>query len=58
MEKVKQAWQNYAIAIEVNKKSEQVQMAMLLTVIGEEARELFTTFTWEAKNDQKKLVQC
>lgn len=53
--KFKRAWQNYAIAIEVNKKSEQVQVATLLTVIGEEAREVFATFTWEAEDDQNKI---
>ena len=36
--KFKIAWDNYALVIELNKKSEQVQVATLLTVIGEEAR--------------------
>ena len=30
-------------------------MATLLTVIGEEAQEVFTTFTWETKGDEKKI---
>ena len=39
------AWTNYALATELNKKSGAVQVATLLTVIGEDARELYSTFT-------------
>lgn len=53
--KFKRAWNNYSIAIEVTKKAEEVQGAMLLTVIGEEAREVFATFTWEDERDQNKI---
>ena len=42
------AWSSYIVATELNKKSEAVQVATLLTVIGEEAREVFATFTWGA----------
>ena len=54
--KFKRAWNNYSIAIEVNTKSEQVQVATLLTVIGEEAREVFATFAWESEGDEKKIA--
>ena len=53
------AWSNYVIATELNKKSEAVQVATLLTVIGsvmgEEAREVFTTFRWQDEEDQAKI---
>ena len=42
--KVKWAWNNYSLATELNKKSKAMQIAMLLTETGEEARE-FSTFT-------------
>ena len=32
------AWRNYALAMELNKKSEMIQVATLLTVIGKEVR--------------------
>ena len=54
--KFKRVWNNYSIAIEVNTKSEQVQVATLLTVIGEEAREVFATFAWESEGDEKKIA--
>ena len=37
-------WENYALATELNKKSEPVQVTTLLTLIGEEAREVCSTF--------------
>ena len=50
------AWRNYALAMELNKKSETIQVATLLTVIGEEAREVFATFTgWENEDDNDKI---
>ena len=48
-------WSSYIVATELNKKSEAVQVATLLTVIGEEAQEVFATFTWEAEGDDAKL---
>ena len=42
--------------MELNKKSETIQVATLLTVIGEEAREVFATFTgWENEDDNDKI---
>lgn len=51
------AWNSYALATELNKKSEAVQVATLLTVIGEEARDVYSTFTdWAAEGDEKKIA--
>ena len=51
------AWWNYALATELTKTSEAVQIATLLTVIGEEAREFYSTFSgWENDGDQNKIV--
>ena len=49
------AWANYSVATGLNGKGEDVQVATLLTVIGEEAREVYTTFTWEADGDNAKI---
>ena len=50
------AWDNYALATELAKKDEGVQVATLLTVIGEEAREVYSTFNdWEKDGDDKKI---
>ena len=51
------AWNSYSLATELNKKSEKVQVATLLTVIGEEARDVYSTFTdWAAEGDQDKIA--
>ena len=50
------AWQNYALATELKEKSEGFQVATLLTVIGEEASEVYSTFSgWENDGDQNKI---
>ena len=50
------AWTNYALATELTEKPEEVQVATLLTVIGEEARDVFTTFTgWAKAGDARKI---
>ena len=55
--KFKRAWTSYSLATELNKKSEEVQVATLLTVIGEEAREVFSTFSgWAAEGDDAKIT--
>ena len=52
----KRARLNYSLAIELGKKSEKVQVATLLTVIGEEAREVFATFAdWENEGDHNRI---
>ena len=41
---------------ELGKKSEDLQVATLLTVIGEEAREVYATFTdWTTEGDESKI---
>ena len=53
----KRAWDNYALATGLSKKSEEVQVATLLTVIGEEVREVYSTFTgWENDGDSTKMA--
>ena len=54
--KFKRAWTNYALATELNTKSEAVPVATLLTVIGEEAREVFSTFTDWVDDDEAKIL--
>ena len=39
--KFNRAWINYSLAMELNKKSEVIQIATLLMVIGEDALEVF-----------------
>ena len=51
------AWDNYSLATELGKKEQKVQVTTLLTIIGEEARDLFSTFTsvtWADKGDKSK----
>ena len=38
------AWSNYIVVTELNKKPETVQVATLLTAIGEEVLKVFATF--------------
>ena len=53
--KFKTAWTNYSLATELNKRSKPV--ATLLTVISEEARKVFSTFTdWTNEGDKVKIV--
>ena len=52
----KRAWTNYSLATGLDKKDEAVQVATLLTVIGEEAQEVFSTFgDWAAEGDAAKI---
>ena len=48
------AWSNYALATELNEKPEPVQVATLLTIIGEDARDVFSTFNWSKPDNKKK----
>ena len=41
---------NYALATELGNKSEAVQFATLLTAIGDEGTEVYSTFTWDDEN--------
>ena len=55
--KFKLAWSSYSLATELNKKSEKVQVATLFTILGEEARDVFSTFTgWNEEGDQDKIA--
>ena len=51
----KLAWDSYSLATEINKKSEAIQVATLLTIIGEDARDVFSTFTWESAEEATKI---
>ena len=51
-----QAWDHYVLATGLSEKSEEVQVTTLLTVIGEEAREVYSTFTFSAEGNKKKLA--
>ena len=54
--KFRLAWENYALATELNKKAQPVQVATLMTVIGEDAREVCSTFAdWAEEGDDKKI---
>ena len=49
-------WKSYSMATGLSELSEEVKVAMLLTVIGEEACEvLFTLTEWEHNGDDKKI---
>ena len=51
------AWNSYALATELDTKSEGVQVATLLMVIGEEARDVYSTFTdWANEGDENKIA--
>ena len=54
-EKFRLAWSNYALATELNKKSEPVQVATLLTAIGEDTRDVYSTFNWADKANKNKI---
>ena len=57
MEKFKWAWTNYSLATELSKKSEAILVATLLTIIGEEACEMFSTFSdWAEEGDDSKIA--
>ena len=49
------AWSNYSLATELNKKSEALQVATLLTVIGEEARDVYSTSDWSDEGNKSKI---
>ena len=48
-----QAWRNYSVAMKLQQESEAVQIATLLTVIGAEARKVFSTFTFDGDNGDR-----
>ena len=54
--KFRLAFENYAFATAIDKKNEKVQVAILLTVTGEEARDVFSTFTWDSEGNNEKIA--
>ena len=51
------AWKNYSLASKLHKETEDIQVATLLTIIGEEARDVYSTFTdWNEEGDDKKIA--
>ena len=51
------AWNSYALATELNTKSEGIQVATLLTVIGEKARDVYYTITdWANEGEENKIA--
>lgn len=53
--KFKQKYTNYEIATRVNTKESATREATLLTVIGNNAIDVFNTLTWDAEGDDKKI---
>ena len=50
------AWTNYALATELYTKPQPVQVATLLTVIGEDSREVYSTFKdWAGDGDARRI---
>ena len=55
----KQKWSNYELATEVAKKDDAIRVATILTVIGDEAFDVYNTFTWDDEEDKVKFyVNC
>ena len=51
------AWNSYALVPELDTKSEGIQVATLLTVIGEEARDVYSTITdWANEGEENKIA--
>lgn len=56
--KFKTALTRYALVLELDKKSQAVQVAALLKVISKDACEVYSMFTeWDAEGDEPKLTQ-
>ena len=53
--KFKQKFTNYEIATGINKKETATRVATLLTVIGNDAIDVFNTITWDAEGDDTKI---
>ena len=53
--KWKQCFQVYLTASGIDAKDQKVQSAMLLHVAGEEALEIYNTFTWDKDGDDEKV---
>ena len=51
----KQKWSNYELATGVAKKDDAIRVATILTVIGDEALDVYNTFTWDDDEDKVKI---
>ena len=52
----KQKWSNYELATGVTDKDDAiVQIAIFLTVIADEALDVYNTFTWDSEEDKVKI---
>ena len=49
------AWNNYSLATKLNTEDEAIQVATLLTVIGEPAHDVFSTFQFTTEADKQKI---
>ena len=53
--KFKQKYANYEIATGISSKDSAARVATLLTVIGNDAIDVFNTLTWHDEGDDKKI---
>lgn len=53
--KFKQKWSNYEIAAGTVEKSQVTRVATFLTVIGEEAVDVYNAFIWDEEEDNLKI---
>jgi transposase InsO family protein len=54
--KFKAAWTNYELAAGFSAKDDKIRVALLLSVIGEEAVEAYETFTWTKPEEKEKIT--
>jgi hypothetical protein len=55
--KFKQRYLNYEIATGISGKEDATRVATLLTVIGNEALDVYDTFVWATVGDDKKIAK-
>ena len=51
----KQKWSNYELAIGTARKDDPIRVATFLTVIGDEALDVYNAFTWDSDEDKVKM---
>ena len=51
----KDAWNNYEIATELQKKEEQIRLATFLSIIGDQGIERFNTYKFKEPEKVKKM---
>ena len=52
---IKQKWSNYELAIGIARKEDPIRVATFLTVIGNEALDVYNAFTWDSDEDKVKM---